>query len=171
MLARLRCAEDPSRFLQKGRQSLPISEDILRRRRSHRAPPQIKEKKAKLSVSTDNVYLPHRDSRGLSRKHFQRFEPIARKRNNVELNSGDYSTPNREKRQKVIIPKAYTPFEKRPSDPWVFQNINSNDRSMIDWQRDLNQLGHEVGNMSSWELQLFVYHCHFTFICGNTHLT
>lgn len=142
----------------------------VRGRRSSKAPSQITaEKKAKLDVLRNDLFMPNRGRRDrnmLARKNFLRMDlnPFLVKRNNgIELSVKDYFVPNRGKRQskiddifsdnffpqrgkKVIIPKSHTPLVRYPLDPWLFQNINSDDRRMIDRQRDLNLLGIEVSN-------------------------
>lgn len=98
--------------------------------------------------------------------------PVSRKRSSdIELNMKDFFVPHRGKRQRggkidellsdnffpqrgkktattasasTIIPKSHqTIVEYATMDPWLFQNINSNDRHMIDRLHDLN-LGSEV---------------------------
>lgn len=137
----------------------------VRGRRS-KAPIDITaEKKATLDVLRNDLFVPNRGRRqSVARKNFLRrdLNPFLVKRNNgIELSVKDYFVPNRGKRQskiddifsdnffpqrgkKVIIPKSHTPFVKYPLDPWLFQNINSDDRQMIDRQQDLNLLGIEV---------------------------
>lgn len=138
----------------------------VRGRRSNQAPPGIiAEKKAKLDVLKNDLFVPNRGRRQMiARKNFLRMDlsPFLVKRNNgIELSVKDYFVPHRGKRQsniddifsnnffpqrgkKVIIPKSYTPAVKYSLDPWLFQNINSDDRRMIDRQSDLNRLGIEV---------------------------
>jgi hypothetical protein len=145
----------------------------VRGRRTNQAPIEIRaEKKAKLDVLRNDLFVPNRGRRQMvSRKDFLRMDlnPFLVKRNNgIELSVKDYFVPNRGKRQskiddifsdnffpqrgkKVIIPKSHTPFVKYPLDPWLFQNINSDDRQMIDRQRDLNRLGIEVSTKTKHE--------------------
>lgn len=165
----LQCADMQNIIRRERRSKLNWSsmDDLfmpVRGRRSEfgQAPPQITaEKKAKLDVLPADLFVPHRGRRQMSRKHYLRVDPnpsIITKRNGIEINEKDYFVPNRGKRQrhidldnlfsqsgkKVIIPKSHTPLERYPSDPWLLQNINSDDRSMIDRQQDLKQLGIEV---------------------------
>lgn len=80
-----------------------------------------------------------------SRKHFHRLDTP-----NLFMSEAIEQIkrfmPIRGKRRKVIIPKPYTPFE---MDPWPVQNINSDDRNMIDRRRDLNQPGSEVRDVKT----------------------
>lgn len=136
-----------------------------RQRLEGQAPPRIKvEKKAILDLLSNDFFVPHRVRRQMTRKNFLRMDqnPFEVKRNAIELNKQkDYFVSNRGKRQryndellsdnffsqtgkKVIIPKSHTLFERYPSDPWLFPNINSDDRNMIDRLQDLSQLEIEV---------------------------
>lgn len=145
----------------------------VRGRRSNKAPFQITaEKKAKLDVLRNDLFMPNRGRRGtVARKNFLRMDlsPFLVKRNKgIEFSVKDYFVPNRGKRQskiddifsdnffpqrgkKVIIPKSHTPLVRYPLDPWLFQNINSDDRRMIDRQRDVGLLGFEVKTKTKHE--------------------
>lgn len=142
------------------------------RRRSDQAPEITAEKKAKLDILANDLFLPHRGRRHMSRKNLLRMDlnPFIRKRNGIdEFSVKDFFVPNRGKRQqnaidnifsdnffpqrgkKVIIPRSHTPLSAAAAaathalDPWLFQNINSDDSSMIDrQQRDFNLFGIEV---------------------------
>lgn len=138
----------------------------VRGRRSNQAPPGITaEKKAKLDDLKNDLFMPNRGRRTmLARKNFLRMDLnnfLVKRNNGIELSVKDYFVPHRGKRQsniddifsnnffpqrgkKVIIPKSHTPAVRYSLDPWLFQNINSDDRGMIDRQQDLNQLGIEV---------------------------
>lgn len=111
------------------------------------------EKKGPLDILANDLFVPTRGRRQMNRKYFSRMDrnPFS---DAIEQNDRDYFVPNRGKRQqnhivdevsksgmKVIIPKSHTPFER---DPWLFRNINSDDRNMIDLLEDLNQPGIEV---------------------------
>lgn len=149
-----------------------LSDDFfmpVRGRRSDMAPPGITaEKKAKLDVLKNDLFVPNRGRRQMiARKNFLRMDlnPFLVKRNNgIELSVKDYFVPHRGKRQsniddifsnnffpqrgkKVIIPKSHTPAVSM--GPWLFQNINSDDRGMIDRQQDLNLLGTKVRNRNT----------------------
>jgi hypothetical protein len=70
--------------------------------------PQISaEKKAKLDVLANDLFVPNRGRRQLVRKSFLRLEPYplgVEKRNNIELdNIKDFFVPHRGKRQRTII--------------------------------------------------------------------
>lgn len=126
--------------------------------RQRRAPTGItNEKKAIFNLLLQGFFVPYRGRRDLTRKNFFRTirSPSLRKQNDI--------VPIRAKRRsiidgiladnfdllhgpKVIIPKSYTPFAAiHQSEPWLIQNINSDDRSMIDRQQpDLNPLEIEV---------------------------
>lgn len=120
----------------------------VRGRRSDRAPPQIiAKKKGDLDFLTNEMFLPHRGRRDMTRKNVLR-NPAA-KRTGFELNERDFFVPHRGKRPRVIIPKSFTAFENYLADPWLLQSINSDDRNMIDRLTDLNQLGIEVGTNES----------------------
>lgn len=135
------------------------------------SPQNTPEKKAKLDVLINDLFVPHRGKRHLVRKHFLLFDPypISKKRN-IELDMKDYFVPNRGKRRPsskidellsdnffpqrgkkasvpvlpTIIPKSHHALvEYDTMEPWLFQNINTNDRRMIDRLHDLN-LGSEV---------------------------
>lgn len=88
--------------------------------------------------------VPLRDRR----KNYLRLDlsppPSKRKR---EPNTDDLFSQQRA--MKVIIPKSHnTPSVRHQLDPWLFQNINSDDRSMIDRpQQDYNRFGFEVSEM------------------------
>lgn len=62
------------------------------------------EKKAKLDVLANDLFVPNRGRRTLVRKSFLRLEPYAiEKRNNIELdNMKDFFVPHRGKRQRTI---------------------------------------------------------------------
>jgi hypothetical protein len=139
------------------------------------APQNTPEKKAKLDVLINDLFVPHRGKRQLVRKHFLIFDPYpVQSKRNIELDMKDYFVPHRGKRQPngkidellsdnffpqrgkkasasassnilpTIIPKSHQAIvEYAAMDPWLFQNINSNDRHMIDRLHDLN-LGSEV---------------------------
>lgn len=167
----LKCAEVQN-LLRRDRQAkmdLSTKDDLFMPARGRWlegwAPPQIMvEKKAMLDLLGSDLFVPKRGRRQMTRKNFPRtgLNPFIRKRNGIEHSEQkDYFVPNRGKRQrngdellsdnffslsgkKVIIPKSHTPFERYPSDPWLFQNINSDDRNMIDRLQDLSQLGIEV---------------------------
>lgn len=133
------------------------------------------EKKAKLDVLMNDLFVPNRGKRQLVRKHFLLFDPYPqgdkRSSGTLELDMKDYFVPHRGKRQRnkidellsdnffpqrgkkaaasTIIPKSHrTIVEYDTSDPWLFQNINSDDRRMIDRLHDLN-LGSEVRQLLS----------------------
>lgn len=139
---RLKCAE-----LQSGRGELDLSrsDDLftsVRGRRFGWAPGQIRlEKKANLDLLASDYLVPHRGRREMTRKHFLRVDRNPFRGQHDEPNR---FMPNRGKRPRVIIPKSQTSYERYPSDPWLFQNINSDDRNMIDRLKDLSQLGMEV---------------------------
>lgn len=137
----------------------------VRGRRSNLAPGITAEKKAKLDDLKNDLFVPNRGRRmNVARKNLLRMDlnPFLIKRNNgIELSVKDYFVPHRGKRQpniddifsnnffpqrgkKVIIPKSHTPAVRYSLDPWLFQNINSDDSGMIDRQQDLNLLGSEV---------------------------
>lgn len=85
-----------------------------------------------------NIFVLHRGRRQVARKNLLRWDqsPSTVKRNRPR---GD--------RTKVIIPKSHTPAVRHQLDPWLFRNINSDDRSMIDRpQRDSNRLWFEVSD-------------------------
>lgn len=110
---------------------------VRRRREFVQAPPEITHKLDPWSLS------PARHE--TSRKHFHRLDtanPLA----SEDIEQIKRFMPIQGKRQKVIIPKPYTPFE---MDPWLFQNINSDDRNMIDRHKDLNQLASEVRDVKT----------------------
>lgn len=161
----LKCV-DQRNLMQRDRRSkwdvLNSKDDLfipVRGRRFGQAPPRITaEKKGQLDVLANDLFLPSRGKRQMNRKYFFRTDrnPFSGKHDAIELSDRDYFVPNRGKRLplpnhivdeesksgiKVIIPKSHTPFER---DPWLFGNINSDDRNMIDLLRDLNQPGIEV---------------------------
>jgi hypothetical protein len=171
----LKCG-DIQNAMQRDRRSKldSLNDDFfmpVRGRRSNLAPPGIiAEKKAKLDVLKNDLFVPNRGRRQmLARKNFLRMDlnPFLVKRNNgIELSVKDYFVPHRGKRQsniedifsnnffpqrgkKVIIPKSHTPAVTYSLDPWLFQNINSDDRGMIDRQPDLNLLGTKVRNRNT----------------------
>jgi hypothetical protein len=98
----------------------------------------------------------HRGRRQMTRKNFVRtnFDPfITIKRAYLmplrvirQRKIDDAAPPQHDKR--VIIPKSHT-LLRYPSDLWLFKNINSDDRSMIDRLGDLNQPEIEVRNKKS----------------------
>jgi hypothetical protein len=117
------------------------------------------EKKAKLDVLMNDLFVPNRGKRQLVRKHFLLFDPYpqADKRSSsgsaLEFDMKDYFVPHRGKRQRnkidellsdnffpqrgkkaaTITPKSHRAIvEYDTADPWLFQNINSDDRRMID---------------------------------------
>lgn len=128
------------------------------------------EKKAKLDVLMNDLFVPNRGKRQLVRKHFLNLDPYlhSKDKRNIELDMKDYFVPHRGKRQRVkideilsdnffpqrgkreptsIIPKSHTIVDENDAvDPWLFQNINSDDRRMIDRLHDLNlaMLGSKV---------------------------
>lgn len=139
-------------------------------------PQNSPEKKAKLDVLINDLFVPHRGKRQLVRKHFLILDPYPlSKRNNIELNMKDFFVPHRGKRQRssgnidellsdnffpqrgkksaydtvdLVLPGLNTKSQRSiveyaTLDPWLFQNINTNDRRMIDRLQDLN-LGSEV---------------------------
>lgn len=117
-------------------QIYPILVPVRRRRQFEPAPP-------KLDPSFAESLLPVR--RKTSRKHFHRLDtpdPFV----SEAIEQIKHFMPIRGKRRKVIIPKPYTPFE---MGPWPVQNINSDDRNMIDRRRDLNQPGSEVRDVKT----------------------
>jgi hypothetical protein len=128
------------------------------------------DKKAKLDVLMNDLFVPNRGKRQLVRKHFlllDPYPPVDKRSSNLELDMKDYFVPHRGKRQRtkidellsdnffpqrgkkaaapvIISPKSHhTIVEYDTADPWLFQNINSDDRRMIDRLHDLN-LGSEV---------------------------
>lgn len=140
------------------------------------------EKKAKLDVLMNDLFVPNRGKRQLVRKHFLLLDPYpsADKRSrNLELDMKDYFVPHRGKRQRnkidellsdnffpqrgkkapaTIIPKSHrTIVEYDTLDPWLFQNINSDDSRMIDRLHDLN--------LGSGEVRQLMYACIYTLIC------
>jgi hypothetical protein len=171
----LKCS-DMQNVMQRDRRSKldNLSDDFfmpVRGRRSDMAPPGITaEKKAKLDVLRNDLFVPNRGRRQmLTRKNIFRMDlnPFLVKRNNgIELSVKDYFVPHRGKREtniddifsnnffpqrgkKVIIPKSHTPTVVYSLDPWLFQNIKSDDRGMIDRQQDLNLLGTKVRNRNT----------------------
>ena len=148
------------------------------------SPQNTPEKKAKLDVLINDLFVPHRGKRQLVRKHFLIFDPYpTSKKRNIELDMKDYFVPNRGKRQpssKIdellsdnffpqrgkkasvtvlpkFIPKSHrTIVEYAPMEPWLFQNINSNDRRMIDRLHDLN-LGSEVRQSLQLDVAMNLY--------------
>lgn len=146
---KLKCV-DLQNFMTRGakRAKLDFSADDdlfmpVRGRRTDRAPPQLSaEKKAKLDLIVNDLFLPHRGRRDMNRKNVPQ-NPSA-KRAGFELNEQDFFVPRRGKRPTAIIPKSQTTFV---NYPWLLRSINSDDSgNMIDRLRDLNQLGPEVGN-------------------------
>lgn len=150
--------------------------DLFERQTSLQAPVGItNEDKA------DGVVL-YRGRRQVARKNYLRLDqsPPRRKRKRGP-NIGDLFFQQRA--MKVIIPKSHnTPSARHQLDPWLFRNINSDDRSMIDRpQHDLNRFGFEVSEMEEkgelhenefvriaffFFFRFRAYQCHFTFICN-----
>lgn len=153
----LKCVDKENRYQRDRRSKWKVfdfdKEDFFKRAQEKKfswAPWKMgTEKKGQF----DGIFLPSRGKRQNNRKYLLRLDqnPFS---DAIELSDKDYFVPNRGKRQqnhivgevsksgmKVIIPKSHTPLER---DPWLFQNINSDDRSMIDLLEDLNQPGIEV---------------------------
>ncbi|KAG5671170.1 hypothetical protein PVAND_001381 [Polypedilum vanderplanki] len=133
------------------------------------------EKKAKLDVLMNDLFVPNRGKRQLVRKHFLLLDPYPqgdKRSGTLELDMKDYFVPHRGKRQRnkidellsdnffpqrgkkapmTIIPKSHHSaiVEYDTSDPWLFQNINSDDRRMIDRLHDLNLGSNEVRQLLS----------------------
>lgn len=121
---------------------------VRRRRQFEQAPGEITPKLGpslddSLDPSLAESLSPGRHK--TSRKHFHRLDtpdPFV----SEAIEQIKRFMPIRGKRRKVIIPKPCTPFE---MDPWPVQNINSDDRNMIDRRRDLNQPGSEVRDVKT----------------------
>lgn len=136
---RSRCTRDRNLMRNNLHQLNDLFVPVRRRRQFEQAPPEITPKLDPLAETLS----PYRHE--TSRKHFHRLEP-ANPFVSEDIEQIKRFMPIQGKRQKVIIPKPYTPFE---MDPWLFQNINSDDRNMIDRHRDLNQLASEVRDVKT----------------------
>jgi hypothetical protein len=117
--------------------------------------PILTEKKAKLEVLMNDLFMPNRGKRQLLRKHIIRLDPYNTPRTynkrNIELNVKDYFVPNRGKRQRAKIDEILTDnfFPQRGKKSETASIINTpehiyppfsipNEQNMINRFYDLN---------------------------------